>query len=435
MRARPVAPYNQQSPTVGRESPAVAKPSPTAQPDTARVEGWKDFNWSPYSSQSCHYITDPNLKTSCMQHFSPTGQRRPAQATNTLSGQGGTPRNPTHIPPPKLQTGIKVQHSQSSHRDFNWSPYSSHSCLYIKDPTLKKSCTQHFNTHSAAPSTQHHKNSPIKQPRHTAPNSRGDDACVEMLPLTMNSSVCKTLNGNYRKSPPPDATPAAIADFQKEIQTMRAMQCAAQPQCHIARIVSTIENPSPSITMPAYESTLSALPNLPRTSKITVLKHVMQGLTHMWSMGYIHGDLKPANIFVNQHHQGGGIRAVVADFGSATRIDHVQTSSKISAGAYGDMHYLHDAELTQSLTANTERDSFAFILVAYDLANGTERAWTKMGDYITKSVTTDSYDRHMRGGYTAQVVTHFEESLGSLQLGRLYKKHKVQTFGGQSLLH
>ena len=263
MRARPVAPYNQQSPTVGRESPAVAKPSPTAQPDTARVEGWKDFNWSPYSSQSCHYITDPNLKISCMQHFSPTGQRRPAQATNTLSGQGGKPRNPTHIPPPKLQTGIKVQHSQSSHRDFNWSPYSSHSCLYIKDPTLKKSCTQHFNTHSAAPSTQHHKNSPIKQPRHTAPNSRGDDACVEMLPLTMNSSVCKTRQGNYRKSPIPDATPAAIADFQKEIQTMRAVQCAVQPSCHIARIVSTIENPSPSITMRAYESTLSALPNLP----------------------------------------------------------------------------------------------------------------------------------------------------------------------------
>ena len=185
--------------------------------------------------------------------------------------------------------------------------------------------------------------------------------------------------------------------------------------------------------MPAYESTLSALPNLPLTSKTTVLQHVMQGLTHMWHKGYIHGDLKPANIFVN--HQGGGIRAVVADFGSATRIDHVQTSSKISAGAYGDVHYLHDAELTQSLTANTERDSFAFILVAYDLANGTERAWTKMGDYITKSVTTDSYDRHMRGGYTAQVVTHFEQSLGSLQLGRLYKKHKVQTFGGQSLLH
>ena len=68
-------------------------------------------------------------------------------------------------------------------------------------------------------------------------------------------------------------------------------------------------------------------------------------------------------------------------------------------------------------------------MVAYDLANGTERAWTKMG-----SVTTDSYDRHMRGGYTAQVVTHFEQSLGSLQLGRLYKKHKVQTFGGQSLV-
>ena len=45
---------------------------------------------------------------------------------------------------------------------------------------------------------------------------------------------------------------------------MRAMQCAAQQQsCHIARIVSTIENPSPSITMRPYESTLSPLPNLP----------------------------------------------------------------------------------------------------------------------------------------------------------------------------
>ena len=284
----------QQPPTVSRESPAVAKPSPTAQPDTARVEGWKDFNWSQYSWQSCQYITDPNLKQSCVQHFNHTGQRRPAQARNTLSGQGRTPRN--QKPSPKLQTGIKVQHL-SSQRDFNWSP------------SWWQPSTQHFNTRPpAAPSTQHHKNSPvqqpIKQPRHTAPNSRGDDACVEMFPPTMNSSVCKTRQGNYRKSPNPDATPAAIADFQKEIQTMRAVQCAVQPSCHIARIVSTIENPSPSITMQAYESTLSALPNLPRTSKTTVLQHVMQGLKHMWSRGYIHGDLKPANIFVNQH-QGG----------------------------------------------------------------------------------------------------------------------------------
>ena len=153
----------------------------------------------------------------------------------------------------------------------------------------------------------------------------------------------------------------------------------------------------------------------------------MQGLTHMWSRGYIHGDLKPANIFVNQH-QGGGIRAVVADFGSATAKGHVQTSSKVSAGAYGDVHYLHDAELKQSLKANTERDSFAFILVAYDLASGTERAWTKMG-----SVTTHSYDRHMREGSIAHVVQHFEQSLGGLRLGWLYKEHQVQTFGGQCL--
>ena len=146
----------------------------------------------------------------------------------------------------------------------------------------------------------------------------------------------------------------------------------------------------------------------------------------MWSRGYIHGDLKPANIFVNQHQ--GGIRAVVADFGSATAIRHVQTSSNVSAGAYGDVNYLHDAELKQSLKANTERDSFAFILVAYDLANGTERAWTKMG-----SVTTHSYDRHMREGSIAQVVPHFEQSLGGLRLGGLYKEYKVQTFGGQCL--
>ena len=148
----------------------------------------------------------------------------------------------------------------------------------------------------------------------------------------------------------------------------------------------------------------------------------------MWSRGYIHGDLKPANIFVNQH-QGGGIRAVVADFGSATARGQVQTSSKISAGAYGDVHYLHDAELTQSLKANTERDSFAFILVAYDLASGTERAWT------THSWTTHSYDRHMREGSNtaAQVVPHFEQSLGGLRLGGLYKEYKVQTFGGQCL--
>ena len=39
-------------------------------------------------------------------------------------------------------------------------------------------------------------------------------------------------------------------------------------------------NEAPSITMQAYESTLSALPNLPLTSKTTVLQHVMQGLTH-----------------------------------------------------------------------------------------------------------------------------------------------------------
>ena len=72
---------------------------------------------------------------------------------------------------------------------------------------------------------------------------------------------------------------------------------------------------------------------------------------------------------------------------------------------------------------------FAFILVAYDLANDEERAWTT----ITPPVTTTQYDRHMRKQNT-HVVRQFESSVGALHLGSLYREHQVKTFGGQSLL-
>ena len=72
------------------------------------------------------------------------------------------------------------------------------------------------------------------------------------------------------------------------------------------------------------------------------------------------------------------------------------------------MHYLHDAELTNSLPAEEQRDMFAFILVAYDLANGKERAWTTM-----TPVTTTL--RELKGNLNECAVIHTKHAKHTLE--------------------
>ena len=66
-RARLAAPYNP-SPTAHLARPVSGLRSIQAQ-DNSESDPYRNFNWLPYSSQSCPYIEDPRLKASCTQHF------------------------------------------------------------------------------------------------------------------------------------------------------------------------------------------------------------------------------------------------------------------------------------------------------------------------------------------------------------------------------
>ncbi|MDH3609320.1 MAG: bifunctional serine/threonine-protein kinase/formylglycine-generating enzyme family protein [Gammaproteobacteria bacterium] len=97
-------------------------------------------------------------------------------------------------------------------------------------------------------------------------------------------------------------------------------------------------------------------------TKLSVIKKVLQGLSHIHQLEIIHSDLKPANIFISDDHS----RVKIGDLGIARNIDEDHTS--MATFKYGaPEHYRTDVNI------DSRADIYSAGLMFYELLVGEEK--------------------------------------------------------------
>ena len=159
-RSSPYHPWHKQTDRPTNNQPAVNQKSFPGQRSVQsgiwsrqqqhRPPTQASFDWSPYSPQSCQYITDKSLQKSCEQNFTKFQARgaRPSTEQTDRPTNNQPAVNQKSFPGQRsVQSGIwsrQQQHRPPTQASFDWSPYSPQSCQYITDKSLQKSCEQNF---------------------------------------------------------------------------------------------------------------------------------------------------------------------------------------------------------------------------------------------------------------------------------------------------
>lgn len=265
------------------------------------------------------------------------------------------------------------------------------------------------------------------------PSRGGEPRCLSNGPTAagQHGVVCDIGNGQVKKQP----TTTAFDSFANEVKAMKAVQCGRRQQspCFVAQLIGT--DGRTYLTMPRYTpgplTTIVTTARSQPTLLQDVLAQVTLGLRYLWSRGWVHGDIKPDNIFL-QRLSSGRLQVRIGDFGSATPSGQRQSvPSSPSLAVYGDLHYLHDAEVLQPDRALPRRDRFALVLVAYDLLNMKVTQWSSQ----VPAPTTAQYDQQMLTTHGAEML-HLvrgaikDDSFKAQLLHGLYPP-PCQTFGTQ----
>jgi serine/threonine protein kinase len=97
------------------------------------------------------------------------------------------------------------------------------------------------------------------------------------------------------------------------------------------------------------------------TRQAQLICDIVMGMKHVHSCGFIHGDLKPANILVDENW-----RALICDFGLC-RIGSAERARTPDAGTYD---YAAPEQWKAETPCTEKVDVFAFGLVAYEIISG-----------------------------------------------------------------
>jgi serine/threonine protein kinase len=100
----------------------------------------------------------------------------------------------------------------------------------------------------------------------------------------------------------------------------------------------------------------------------SIIVHVARALARAHSMGVVHKDIKPANVFIAKDDQGRDI-AKVLDFGIAEVVDRTRGPSEEICGT---LEYMPPEVLRDGAAADARADLYALAAVTYECLSGTE---------------------------------------------------------------
>jgi serine/threonine-protein kinase len=162
--------------------------------------------------------------------------------------------------------------------------------------------------------------------------------------------------------------PTMLADFEREAEL-----CSRMMSPHIVRVLSFGVTAGSAVPYIVYEAlageTLDARilsgrrPGLEETEEIIV--HVARALARAHSMGIVHKDIKPTNIFLTRD-DGGRTLAKVLDFGIA---EPIQVTGSARREINGTPEYM-PLEVLCGAPPDSRTDLFALAVVAYECIAG-----------------------------------------------------------------
>ena len=108
---------------------------------------------------------------------------------------------------------------------------------------------------------------------------------------------------------------------------------------------------------------------LPLRTAVSMVSQLLKGLEYAHDMGLVHRNIKPANMLLQQHDQGGEVK--LADFGLARvyQASHLSGLSLTGATA-GSAAFMPPEQITHYREANPPADQYSAAATLYNLLTG-----------------------------------------------------------------
>lgn len=167
------------------------------------------------------------------------------------------------------------------------------------------------------------------------------------------------------------ASPAAIAQFKREIQLARKV---THPNvCRIFDLVLDTHGPQTTaflsmellsgITLSEY---IERVGTIPTEEALGLARQMADGLHAAHSAGVIHQDFKSGNVIISEPDEHGHRRAVITDFGLAHNLRAAESSASQSVGTPAYMA----PEQIEGGPISAATDIYAFGVVLYEMVTG-----------------------------------------------------------------
>ena len=156
----------------------------------------------------------------------------------------------------------------------------------------------------------------------------------------------------------------ALAMLARESQVGRAI---SHP--HVVTIFTAhLEANPPHLSMPRLEGQSAnelMVPGKPlnATKAIWIARQIAEGLGELHAAGWIHGDVKPANVHVSKAGH-----ATLLDLGLAHRVGEQSAASETEL--IGTLHYMPPERFTSSLAADERSDIYSLGVMLFELLTG-----------------------------------------------------------------
>ena len=159
-----------------------------------------------------------------------------------------------------------------------------------------------------------------------------------------------------------------------ERRLAKARHAARLGSTHVSRIldIGITEHGMPYVATEALrghtlEAELAERGRLPVEEAVRWTLEACEGLAEAHASGLIHGDLKPANVFL--HEQGGDTRTLkILDFGTTSPLDAIGDQS--ASAFFGSPAFLAPEQIQSPDTVDQRADVWALAVLLYNMVSG-----------------------------------------------------------------